>query len=665
MPSETASEDWREIERLVDDLSQLAAQQPDPPTFYQQLLPNSIHLLAADGGAVWLFDEQGRLQLEYQVNLQGLGLTEATAEEAHNRLLKRSLAERQVLFVPAHASGRAQDLQNPTPYLLGFCPIMLDQRLLGALEIFQGRRLSPAALRGASQLLTAVTEVASEYHRGRDDRRLRADAEFQAEVAHFALRIGRSLDERNTAYEIANEMRRILHCDRVSVAAGNAPRRIRLLAVSGVDNLDSRANSVRRMQELANFVAASGETVWRRGAAEVSPPEASELVDRYLDQTHVRQLAVLPLVEAPMQETEGAQQTMIKGAVILECFADSWDEEVLRRASQLIPHAANALHLAHEHQSLPLLSLSRRLRTITWLFGPDGWPRTTAVAAIVIALLLAVTLIPGELRLEARGRLEPLARARIYAPHDGVVESSLAHEAAVEQGATLATLSSSSLSLEKERVQTRIDTTRSRLDSISIVMLEGPPNSRDESQWRANLSAEREELEKLLESLETQSLLLDRELEELTLLSPLTGFVLTWDVENLLRRRPVRRGQLLMTVADMNGPWILELEVPDYYIGHVLKARAERQDGETPLTFVLGTAPGSVYRGRILHIASSTTTDDQQRRVVEIRGSVDQPIQSGMRPGATVMASIHCSRAPLIYVWLHDVIDVVRTKLWW
>ena len=240
-----------------------------------------------------------------------------------------------------------------------------------------------------------------------------------------------------------------------------------------------------------------------------------------------------------------------------------------------------------------------------------------------------------------------------------------AHEAAVQQGATLATLSSSSLNLEQERVQTRIDTTRSRLDSISIVLLEGPPDSTDESQWRAGLSAEREELEKLLDSLHTQSQLLDRELDELTLRSPISGLVLTWDVENLLRRRPVRRGQLLMTVADVKGPWILELEVPDYYIGHVLNARGRNSDGEPSLTFVLGTDPGAVYRGRVLHIASSTTTNEEQRPVVEVQASVDQPIRSGMRPGATVLASIHCSRAPLIYVWLHDVIDVVRTKLWW
>ena len=273
MPSETAADDWREIERLVDELSQLAAQQPDRSDFYHQLLPRSIQLLAADGGAVWLFDEAGRLQLEYQVNLQGLGLTEASAEEAHNRLLKRSLAERQVLFVPAHASGRDQDLSNPSACLLGFCPITLDNRLLGALEIFQQRQLSPAAVRGASQLLTAVTEAASEFHRGVDARRLRADAEFHAELARFALRIGRTLDQRDTAYEIANELRRILNRDRVSVAAGSDARRMRLLAVSGVDNLDPRANSIRRMQQLTDFVAASGEAIWCRGSARSRLPK--------------------------------------------------------------------------------------------------------------------------------------------------------------------------------------------------------------------------------------------------------------------------------------------------------------------------------------------------------------------------------------------------------
>ena len=53
--------------------------------------------------------------------------------------------------------------------------------------------------------------------------------------------------------------------------------------------------------------------------------------------------------------------------------------------------------------------------------------------------------------------------------------------------------------------------------------------------------------------------------------SPLTGAVVTWNVRQLLEARPVQKGQALMQVADLTGPWVLEIEVPDDRIGHVLE----------------------------------------------------------------------------------------------
>ena len=76
------------------------------------------------------------------------------------------------------------------------------------------------------------------------------------------------------------------------------------------------------------------------------------------------------------------------------------------------------------------------------------------------------------------------------------------------------------------------------------------------------------------------------------------GQVLTWDLKPLLEARPVQRGQVLMTVADLEGPWILELQIADDQAGHVLEAQ-QRAAAPLEVSFVLATDPRKTYEGTI------------------------------------------------------------------
>ena len=64
-----------------------------------------------------------------------------------------------------------------------------------------------------------------------------------------------------------------------------------------------------------------------------------------------------------------------------------------------------------------------------------------------------------------------------------------------------------------------------------------------------------------------------QQLAELEVHSPLAGVVITWDAERQLAGRPVKRGDSLLTVADLSGPWELLLDVPDGRAGPILAAR--------------------------------------------------------------------------------------------
>jgi multidrug efflux pump subunit AcrA (membrane-fusion protein) len=149
--------------------------------------------------------------------------------------------------------------------------------------------------------------------------------------------------------------------------------------------------------------------------------------------------------------------------------------------------------------------------------------------------------------------------------------------------------------------------------------------------------------------------------EELNVASPLAGIVLTWNTHQLLDDRPVKQGQTLIAVADSAGPWQLELRVPDAEAGHVLIGQEE---GETdlPVTFLLASDPAVTHRGHLSRVALATDTAGGQS-AAEAIVALDGPLPADARAGARVIARIHCGRRSIGYVWLHDLIDFVRTSL--
>ena len=114
----------------------------------------------------------------------------------------------------------------------------------------------------------------------------------------FITEVHRSLDPSETAYAIANESRRLLNCDRVSVAKWNG-RRCKVTAISSQDRFDNRANVVRKLGYVASSSVSAETPFWVIGSTEGIAPEVANQINEYLDESHSRTLAVLPLISKP------------------------------------------------------------------------------------------------------------------------------------------------------------------------------------------------------------------------------------------------------------------------------------------------------------------------------------------------------------------------------
>ena len=155
--------------------------------------------------------------------------------------------------------------------------------------------------------------------------------------------------------------------------------------------------------------------------------------------------------------------------------------------------------------------------------------------------------------------------------------------------------------------------------------------------------------------------------EQLNVVSPAQGQVVTWQVREKLMRRPLKTGDNIMTVIDPTGPWELELEFPEKKMGHLQKARSEF-DQPLKVTFVVASDPQAKYIGEVSKIDSKADVRGDQGNTVLVRAKFDKDNfpDELLRDGTRVTARVHCGEKPIGYVLFHEVLETVQQKvLFW
>ncbi len=653
--SHVSDPNWLEFESLLTELGRLAKSDTSFERLIRSLLEQTVHILAAIGGAVWLGEGSKPLRLECQLNHT---LLDGPGDSFHRQLLEQIRAEGEAVVVPPGGTSiGSRILPNPTDFTLLIGPLKVDQDVVGLFEVIQ-RSASAAAVRGNRRLLVLVCELAADHLRRQELRQLRDERLRSEQFDRFTELIHGSLDLANVAYNLANAGRQFIDCDRVSVAIRKG-RRFKLKAISGVDTPNRRSNAVRRLEELAARVASTNEAIWYDGEEDHAlAPQILEPLKRFADDVHPRMIGLISINATP-GEIKGNRKTVV-AVLIVEQFNSVLGNAERERASRVARHSAPALVNALRYQALPTLPFAR-LRN-----GPLGQPaiRIFPVLAAVagVSLIASLAFMPMDFNVHAEGELQPQQRQHVFAPFDAQVASiRVRHGDQVAANDVLVELRSPDMDLESQRIQGEFDVTVKRLSAIESSLLQ-IETSNDRETGRANqLAAEQEELRQLLESQREQLSLLRQQREKLVLRSPIDGRVLTWDLEQSLADRPVQRGQLLLSVANLKGPWVTELEVPDNRIEAVLKAT--EQSGSVRASFQLATNRGDEHRGVIRRISTRTEATTDDRPIVRVTMDVDEDEIRDLRPGATVFAKIHCGRKSAAYVLFHDLFDAARNWL--
>jgi hypothetical protein len=639
----------REVEELLRQVAALAERDLAPEQFYAQLLERAVFGLAASGGTAWACSPQRQFEA-----LAALG--PETPHTAERLALLNAALEQPTLLVPAESSTAVNGLVNSSPWLIVLGCVRWSGQPVALLEIRQRPSASFAAQQGYARFVAALCELAERYHQRLEQRRWQEQVRSARELDALALAVHRSLGVEATALAIANEGRRWLGADRLTVCT-LANGAVRARATSGVDVLDRRAPLVAALEALGSAAAATEEDLDL--PADDLPPPLEHAARRAVDVGQAKAISLVLL--RPQETTEAASASF--GLLLAEWLREAPPARERRERMQgLGRHAATALANALEHESVPLMRW-----LAPWTARPGRAPqrrarKALAVLALAGAVAAALALLPAEYRLSASGELWPQTRRNVFAPAAAVVEIvHIAHGQQVTAGEPLVTLRDPKLEFELARVQGSLETARRRLASIQAERITGLPEGDDAFAKFQQRTAEEEEVKSSLATLEQQLAILRRQEHELTLRAPIAGEVLTWRPDQLLAGRPVERGQLLLRVADVAGPWIIEARVPQDYAGDLQTAQAAAT-AELPVTFALVTDPAQNFHGRLVDLANVVELDAEDEPMVELTVAIDEP-PPAPRSGAGVLARIDCGRRPWGYVLFHDAARAMAS--WW
>ncbi|MCY2967990.1 MAG: HlyD family efflux transporter periplasmic adaptor subunit [Planctomycetota bacterium] len=286
-------------------------------------------------------------------------------------------------------------------------------------------------------------------------------------------------------------------------------------------------------------------------------------------------------------------------------------------------------------------------RKFTWIVGG---------AALVLAFL---AFVPWTLEIRADGRLQPAGRRGIFTPADGIVSELLVEDGArVAAGDLVLILRSPELDAERGRVLGELTTKQTRHASLLAARSQARAG-RDS--LPSNLAAEIEELGVAIAGLEKQLTLLDERIGALRLVSPISGQIDRWNLDQTLAGRPVARGQELLRVLDIEGPWQLELRIAEDESAHVTSA--QRANDRLSVRFQFRTEPGATREGTLQMLSDRTEIDD--RGGLWLRGIVplEDPSVS-RRAGAGVTARIDCGQRSIGFVWLRQLMEFAWRR-WW
>jgi hypothetical protein len=658
-----------QMARQIEELAQTAA---PPETFFPEFLRLLVNSLGARAGAIWMLDGASRLRLAHELRFAETGIREnSPAAGINDRLLNEALSTGQAVSLSPDDPNTANRL--PAAFLVLLAALQVGEESLGVVEIFQRSDAPRDARPGFLQFVEQMVGHASRYlERQQSDVQPQDASSFLTDFEQFMLQLQRGENTEEVATTAANDGRQLLGCDRLSVAIHKGAK-TSIVAISGQDSVNARANLTRAMAQIAERVIELREPLTFSGKIDDLPPQIEKPLADFVQESGSRMVKLLPLIEPePLisrREDEHRRKAPPRpretiGCLVIEQTAESRPRVTVEaRSALLAEHVSAVLTRARQNDRILFLRLWQTLgHGVEWFHG-RRLAKTLAAVAGVALVIAALWLVPYDYRVTGKGKLMPVHRHQIFAPENGDVIHIFVHGGdKVKKGDPLLQLRNEQLTAEYHDNVYKLDQAAQKVRSSGAEAEAASREGDRQAMLRAKSARQQAEIERdgLTEIVNIQK----ERVDHLLITAPIDGRVASFQLEETLQNRPVQQGELLLEDMDENGPWRLELEVEGSRMGHVLRAWKASPDHQLDVEFIPATALESTFTATLDSISTHSAVSNDQSIIFEMHASTDASKIPDKWIGAEVRAKIDCGPRSLGYVLFGDVVEFIRQKLW-
>ena len=379
----------------------------------------------------------------------------------------------------------------------------------------------------------------------------------------------------------------------------------------------------------------------------------------------------------------------------MECFEPPAEpQQLIARLDVVARHATPALYNAVEHRRIPGRILWQPLASLQDGIGGKA-KAITAVAVGLLSFLGAMLfLVPYELKMESHGKLVPWARRVVYAPTAGqVMAFKVDANDVLSEGSDLAILNSPELAQKLHALDAAYHGAEEEAKAAEFSALRGVGEKDAASLLdTARLKREVARLKK-----EERDQFINRNnanpaeskygefylrapsftAEEKLRVSRLEWTVLNGNFRDEWLGRPAKPSDPILKLGAKEGPWEIEMRIPQKHISQVLKAYEHSKGEPLDIDFLLRSDPTRTYRGKLFRdrIASEAVPNrdekDESEPEVIAYVSIDDPSidpayrlsREALTSGTEVHAKVRCGKHRLGYALFYGVWEFFYEKV--
>ena len=488
-------------------------------------------------------------------------------------------------------------------------------------------------LSGAENLLDALAEIAElrevyvENHRA-------VGLWKQAIVRSEDLTNAQSHPQLNRG--VVEALRELLQADRVSLFQKDH-QAASMIACSGAPSIDSNSTTV---QELEKSVL---------GLFQNNEPKLWNAADHQPQSPRYRLLLPWP-----------SNSDSLTHGLLVEWSDPQATIDRVQRASNLLPMINQAWQNQHRWLCLPPQARAQAIGKSASQVPAGRFPKRLAGLAL-LASLIGLAMIPYPFYIQSQAYLEPTTQQFIHATADSFIEELLVGEGqSVQSHQPLVRLRAPNLELQIEELTGQTLALVEKKNGLRVAVNQLSANSSDLAN-QTRLSAELRLIEIQEKHAQEKLAFLEKQRQELLLQSPIKGTVVGGDLSRELSDRPLRRGDALFRVADLQGPWHLKLLVADRDGRYVQQALL---NGPIDIDWGLENSTGRGLKAKLVSMRPEVDQRPNQGPCRSATASIEESQLEQPAIGAVAYARIPCGKQPLWFIWSRPLVEFLQKRFW-